>query len=116
MPRKRSRPAGRLRLMEMPAVSASWIELSFEYLGTRFRVHLFLPCAAFLAIAGQSGGQPLSLPVMAWTGTLALLLLLQFRVMDDLSDIRHDRLVHPERVMAKAASLAPFYLMLCGSF
>ena len=102
--------------MEMPAVSASWIELVTGYLGTRFQVHLYLPCAAFLAIAGLSGGQTLSPPGMAWTGMLALMLLLQFRVMDDLGDIRHDRLAHPERVMAKAASLAPFYLMLCGSF
>lgn len=99
----------------MPAVSASWIKLSTRYLGTRIPVRLYLPCAAFLAIAGHSGGQSLSPAGMARNCLTALMLLLQFRVMDDLADIRRDRLVHPERVMAEAASLTPFYLMLCGS-
>jgi hypothetical protein len=33
---------------------------------------------------------------------------LQFRLWDDLADLPADRLAHPERVLASAASLAPF--------
>lgn len=97
-------------------MSASWIKLAAEYLRSRFPLRLYLPGAAFLAIAGNAGGQELSASAMAGGGLLALTLLLQFRIMDDLGDIRHDRLRHPERVMVTAVSLTPFYLMLGGSF
>jgi len=97
-------------------VSASWIKLTTEYLGTRFPVRLYLPGAAFLAVAACAGGQSLSAQEMAWNSMLAWMLMLQFRIMDDLADIRHDRMAHRERVMAKAVSLTPFHVMLCGSF
>jgi hypothetical protein len=102
--------------MEMPVMSASWIKLSAEYLRDRFPLRLYLPGAAFLVVAGQAGGQELSLSATAGGLLLALMLLLQFRLMDDLGDLRHDRLHHPERVVVKAVSLTPFYLLLCCSF
>ena len=97
-------------------MSASWIEQAKEYLETRFPVRRYLPCAAFLAGAGYSGGRSLSPAGLAVACMLGVMLLLQFRLMDDLGDIHHDRLAHPERVMARAPSLVPFYLLLCGSF
>lgn len=97
-------------------MSASWIKLSAEYLRSRFPLRLYLPGAAFLASAGQAGGQELTPSATAGGLLLALTLLLQFRLMDDLADLRHDRLHHPERVMAKSVSHTPFYLLLCCSF
>jgi hypothetical protein len=102
--------------MEMPAVSASWIEQTKRYLATRFPARLYLPCAAFLASAGCAGGRALFPASLSHAWMLAMILLLQFRLMDDLADINHDRQVHPERVMAQATSILSFQILLGCSF
>ena len=87
-----------------------------RYLESRFPLQLYLPCALFLVVAGCSGGRTLSPAGLAASTVLALLLLLQFRLLDDLCDITRDREEHPERVLVRATSLVPFYLLLCTVF
>lgn len=91
----------------------SWINKPWRYLNTRFPAFLYLPCAAFLVIAGIAGGRSLSPAGVALASVFALTLLLQFRLLDDLSDVAKDRRVYPDRVLAQAASLVPFFVMLC---
>jgi 4-hydroxybenzoate polyprenyltransferase len=43
---------------------------------------------------------------------LALLLVLQLRLWDDLRDVEQDRQIHPERVLCQAVSLRPFWGLL----
>ncbi len=90
----------------------SWINKPRQYIKTRFPARLYLPCTAFLVIAGIAGGRTLPPAGVAIASVLGLTLLLQFRLLDDLSDIAHDKLVHPERVLAQAANLIPFSVML----
>jgi hypothetical protein len=102
--------------MEMSAMFVSWLEQLTQYLESRFPLRLYLPCALFLAVAGFSGGRGLSPAALMGASALALLLLLQFRLLDDLCDITRDRDEHPERVMVRATSLVPFNLLLCACF
>src|SRR4029453_16720699 len=41
--------------------------------------------------------------------TMALLLVVEFRLWDDLCDVEVDRLEHPDRVLCQLASLGPFW-------
>jgi hypothetical protein len=83
-----------------------------EYLAERVRPIVFLPALAGLWLAAMwaAGGNPgagrsaLSLAVLACA-------LLQFRLWDDLEALAHDRQVHPDRVLARAAS-GPFRWLL----
>ena len=69
-----------------------------SYILERFRLWPFLPTAlAMLAVAGNWRAFPLS-----------VLLLLQFRLWDDLADLRVDRVYQPQRVMSRAVSAEPF--------
>ena len=68
------------------------------YIRERFRLWPFLPVAlALCAIAGDWRGFP-----------LAVFLLLQFRLWDDLADLRMDRIHHPQRVMSRSLSTGLF--------
>jgi 4-hydroxybenzoate polyprenyltransferase len=99
--------------MGMQAVYNSWIRKPQQYLKTRFPARLYLPCATFLVIAGLASGRTLPPVGLALAWVLAFTLLLQFRLLDDLSDVAHDRRVYPERVLSQAVSLVPFYVLLC---
>jgi hypothetical protein len=94
----------------------SSLETLRRYRATRLPAAVYLPCAGFLVTAGLAGGGALSARHLALALVLALLLLLQFRLMDDLADLGEDRRTHPERVLSRAGSLAPFYVLLAGSF
>ncbi len=87
-----------------------------KYQQTRFPVRLFLPLALFLCTASLVTGWPPNLP--AWTGhvLLACTLLFQFRLWDDLNDLARDRRDHPERILSRSKSLAPFYAATGLSF
>jgi len=102
--------------METPAVFSSWADLTGRYLKSRFPARLYIPCAAFLMIAGLAGGPERDPARAALAGALALGLLLQFRLMDDLADRDCDRLAHPDRVLPQAPSLIPFNALLALAF
>lgn len=89
----------------------------WRYLVTRFPPHLFAPCAALLVIAGMAGGRSLDLIEAGLSLLLAMTMLLQFRLLDDLADRRRDRIDHPNRVMVRASTLRPFLglLLVCAT-
>ena len=78
------------------------------YLTERFRPAVFLPAIALhvLLALWAAGAEPTAARLTAAAG-LAALLLLQFRLWDDLEDRDRDRAAHPERVLARTAP-APF--------
>jgi len=94
-------------------LSASWTSDLLAYLRTRLPPHVFVPLALFLcgaAVVGQAGRVPYERIVLAWA------LVAQFRLWDDLADRDGDRTEHPDRVLARATSLAPFHLLASALF
>ena len=79
------------------------------YLRERLRLRLFVPLALVIAAAARETGWEL-LPAAGF----ALLLLVQFRVWDDLADRHHDAIEHPERVLVRAPEVTPV-IGLCGA-
>ena len=96
-------------------MSDSWIETLRQYLASRLPVRLYVPCAALLVVAGLAGGRALNATELAVSLLLAFTLLLQFRLLDDISDLPHDRQAHPDRVLVRADSLGPFRALLAVS-
>jgi len=92
------------------------------YLRERYPARTFVPLALVLAIAGlaaaggpATGGPatvPPILPVAARAVVLALLLVLLFRLWDDLEDRARDRVEHPERLLARDGRTTPFLVLL----
>ena len=83
-------------------------DLFRAYLGERFKPALFGPAAVVLtAAAAWASGTGTGAASLAVMFGLALILLLQFRLWDDLEDREHDQRRHPARVLARA-NPAPF--------
>lgn len=86
---------------------ASSLESVRAWRSTRFPYARFLPLAAFIVWAAACeghGGAATALSAFA----IATSLIAQFRLWDDLNDRARDLDAHPERVLARAASSAPF--------
>src|SRR5262245_21670264 len=80
------------------------------YLVERFKPGIFGPAAALhTAAAVWAVGTGVDSTTIAATLGLAVTLLLQFRLWDDLEDLEHDRRSHPARVLVRADP-APFRL------
>jgi hypothetical protein len=82
-----------------------WIE--------RFHPGIFLPAAAVVAVAAQAG-RAVAPSRLALDTALALLLIAQFRLWDDLADRSYDRETHPERLLANTDRIAPFVITIIG--
>lgn len=85
-----------------------WTEDAGRWLHTRFPVTQFIPLALFLAVAGLAPAPPAQLLNWVLCGTLALALVLQFRLWDDIADLEYDRRTHPGRVLCQTRKLKPF--------
>lgn len=98
--------------MEITALSKSWTSDWSRYLATRF---VSLPMAALLLLL-LATSWCVSLPTGAFEVltdlAIATLLLLEFRLWDDLSDVQIDRARHPNRVLPRSAHLASFWWLL----
>jgi len=57
---------------------------------------------------------PASVDACIRLGSMALLLITQLRLWDDMADLPHDRVNHPDRVLVHAASLRSFQTVLAG--
>jgi hypothetical protein len=77
------------------------------WLRERFRPVVFVP-TAFVIAAAASASAGFNLQSLAQNTIVALLLLLQFRLWDDLADRPADAVAHPTRVMVNAQSTRPF--------
>jgi 4-hydroxybenzoate polyprenyltransferase len=84
-----------------------------RYWSERFPGRFFVPVAAVIAAAAQMSGVP-SLARWAIATPIALLLLAQFRLLDDLADRHRDRTSHPDRVLAARAQVTDFKV-LCAA-
>jgi len=88
----------------MPAIT----DMFAAYLSERFKPAIFGPAATVHAAAAVwAAGTGVQAASLATTFGLAVLLLLQFRLWDDLEDRERDRRLHPSRVLVRADP-APF--------
>ncbi len=86
------------------------IETFAAYLRERFKPKVFGPAAVLLAAAALwSAGASPRVTFGATALGLAVVLLLQFRLWDDIEDRERDRYRHPERVLVRSDP-APFRL------
>lgn len=97
--------------METVVMSDSWIEAFFEYGRSRFPIRLFLPLAFFISIAAQVGNQGIDPDSLVISTLLALGLLFQFRLWDDLNDRARDRIAHPNRLLSKTVNTTHFHAL-----
>jgi hypothetical protein len=102
--------------MEIAALSVLPIEEAARYSRTRFPVKIYLPLALFLCTAALAGGRPMEPINLMLAFVLALSLLYQFRLWDDLSDREHDRLDYPERVLVRTTSVTFFRTLVFVAF
>lgn len=87
------------------------IATQLAYLRERVRPALFGPVIVLLALAGCWVARMM----LPWAGAyalgLTLLIVIQFRLWDDLADREHDRINHPDRVLSRSP-LGPFRILL----
>jgi hypothetical protein len=84
------------------------IDMMAAYFGERFKAAIFGPAAVVLTAAALwAGGTSVGAAAAVRTLFLAVVLLLQFRLWDDLEDRERDRRLHPGRVLTRA-NPAPF--------
>ena len=83
------------------------------YWRERFDAVRFGPAAALVGMAAAATGNS---ALAAWgiDTLLALTLIAQFRLWDDLADRRRDRRSHPERTLVVAARIWPFVTQAVG--
>ena len=82
---------------------SSITDMLAAYLGERFKAAIFGPAAVVhTAAAVWAAGIGVGAASVATTFGLAVVLLLQFRLWDDLEDRERDRRLHPARVLVRA--------------
>ena len=97
--------------MEIAALfDRSIVELN-RYRQTRLAWSMSLPLAVFLGIASLAAEEA-TIGYAAIRVVLAWMLVLQFRLGNDLSHVQRDRREHPDRVLPRAESLCPFQIAL----
>jgi hypothetical protein len=59
-----------------------------------------------------AAGPTASIAIIAWVALASALLIVQFRLWDDLEDVLHDRVHHPDRTLARSTDLTRFWRSL----
>src|SRR5260221_12747652 len=92
------------------------VDLAVAYLRERYASPVFVLLAALLAATGHviSPGA-VALILLARSFVIAFLLVLAFRIGDDLADATRDRVSHPDRVLVRAKSRRPFVALLAAT-
>jgi 4-hydroxybenzoate polyprenyltransferase len=94
--------------MAITGAFMSWMSDLIAYRRTRLPWAVFVPLAICLRLVTGAIGDSL-----AWAScAFAWLLLVQFRLLDDLMDRHRDAADHPERVLVRASYVRPFGLLL----
>ncbi len=83
-----------------------------RYQKTRIPWVIFAPLALFLCVASAIGRWPFDAAAWCLNWGVALSLVVQFRLWDDLADVGSDRLIHPGRVLCQTKSLQIFWGIL----
>ena len=89
--------------------STSW--LIANYVRTRFPAWLVLPLALIVTVPAVASGAVAFAGEFAVVWGMALLLVLEFRLWDDLYDREQDCRENPSRVLCQAESLKPFVVL-----
>ena len=84
------------------------------YLHERFQLRIFGPAALGIVVAaGWAGTAAITPGTLAFATACSVLLLLQFRLWDDLEDRARDAATHPERLLVRTPA-APYRCALTG--
>ena len=83
-----------------------------RYRRTRMPVTLIGPLTMFLCTAALATGWPAAASTWMLNLVLAVLLITEFRLWDDLSDVDSDRVIFPERLLCQTKSLVGFRIVL----
>ena len=81
-----------------------------RYRRERLSVGLVLTVAVLLMLAGMTVSARFDAATIGWNVVLAALLVIQFRLWDDLIDIDIDRSQYPDRVLCQMESTTQFWL------
>jgi|GEM_PF-1456326 len=100
--------------MEIAALSKSWTSDVPAYLLTRFFSLSMAAIFALLMAVCCYVSFPVGVMNLLMNAAIAVPLMFQFRLWDDLSDVEIDRIQHPSRVLVRARSLAPFWCLTCA--
>jgi hypothetical protein len=98
--------------MEIEALSNSTSQLVWDYFRTRFPAWLVLSLPVAMIVPAIVGGRIAGVSDLLVAWGMALLLFVEFRLWDDLSDRRQDCRDDPSRVLCQAASIRPFVVCL----
>lgn len=94
--------------METAVSSSSPLEALARWRRTRLPWVILAAAALYLWAAGLAAGRPEGALQALTALAAAAVIVAQFRLWDDLADVPGDRQAHPDRVLVRAASLAPF--------
>lgn len=87
----------------------SSIDLLLSYQKSRIPWGIFASLALFLCIASATSRWPTEVAEWCFNWILALCMVVQFRLWDDLADVENDRVHHPSRVLCQANSHQVFW-------
>jgi 4-hydroxybenzoate polyprenyltransferase len=98
------------------ATSISLIDTAAAYLRERYASPVFVALAALLAATGlMISPGPVTAAALVRSFAIAYLLVLAFRIGDDLADARRDGVEHPDRVLVRATDRRPFIALLIAA-
>jgi hypothetical protein len=98
--------------MEIAALfNCSTSEL-LRYRKSRMPVTLIGPLMVLLCTAALATGWPATASTWMLNAVLAVLLIVEFRLWDDLSDVDSDRVLFPDRLLCQAKSLVGFRIVV----
>src|SRR5262245_29463596 len=114
-PRAASTAARRSPSTETPVVST--LREIAAYLRERYDSRRFVPLALVLGVVGTiaAGSRLDSPPALIQSVVVSYLLVLAFRVWDDLEDRERDRRLHPVRVLTRSGSMVPWLCLIACS-
>jgi len=98
------------------ATSISPIDTAAAYLRERYASPVFVVLAALLAATGlMISPGPVAAAALVRSFAIAFLLVLAFRIGDDLADASRDGVLHPNRVLVRATDRRPFIALLIAA-
>jgi len=98
------------------ATSISLIDTAAAYLRERYASPVFVVLAALLAATGLAiSPGPVAAAALVRSFAIAFLLVLAFRIGDDLADAPRDGVLHPDRVLVRTADRRPFIALLTAA-
>jgi hypothetical protein len=98
--------------MEIAVSSNSRINELVRYWQSRLPISIFVPLAVLLYAASLAAASKPTIVELVTNLLLSYTLVVQFRLLDDLADLRHDRFQYPDRVMSKAVSLGHYQFVV----